>query len=378
MKVFWLSTSSGDVWNIMSSLDYLGQHEVRRFHYDQRWHEQSQQACMTNPQLRQQLHAGGWRVLGWPRERVAMDADMIRHAENFSPDLIIFTSAWEGLFCPLNETLAALNKIAPVVHMLHDGSDHPWWPQLLQFEADKCFATTVNIDGGMVWPGGRDWASQTQTDDPSNPGTPMMQNVVGPVIKGQSLLTPVDPRPYGDRFVPHSERMYPIGYAGNSGGTIRGYLVQILGRAIPSLVVRPREESPTTYQGYADLLRACRIVVNVPFSGSNTAKHVKGRVVETGFAGACLMEWRNDATRAWFQPRHSFWEYDGSGMWEAIQDCIESAQFLMARPRFAEEIAYEHWRRVRSEHSPEVFWGKVFAAAGVPKAAEQTLEAAAD
>lgn len=362
MKILWFSTSSGDTHNIISSLEYLGRHEVKLVRYDAKWHEQSQQAMTSNAQVRDALQAGGWRVLGWPRERVAMDAEMIRAAEEFKPDIQIFTSAWEGLFCPENPTLAKLNSIAPMIHMLHDGSDSPWWEQLQQFEKDKCFDIQCNIDGGQNWPGGKEWL-QTQT-----------------AVKGITLLTPVDPRPYGDDFISHAQRMYPLGYAGNSGGSIRSYVVQVVARAIPALVVHQRLETPDTYAQYAGMLKACRIVINVPFSGSNTAKHVKGRVVETGYAGACLMEWDNPATRGWFRPRHEYAEYGaGVGMWEGIEDLIEQAQFLIARPKMAEEIAFEHWKRVRAEHSPEVFWSTLFGSVKTreaEKAAEVILETA--
>lgn len=356
MKILWFSTSSGDVFNIMASLDYLGQHEVKRFHYDSRWHEQAQQACMSNPQLRETLQAGGYKALGWPRERVAMDDDMIRHAENFGPDMILFTSAWEGLFCPTNATLAKLNTMAPVVHMLHDASDYPWWPQLAQFEIDKCFAATVNIDGGLYWPGGSKWDRE-------------------PISNGVTVLTPVDPRPYQQTQITRvRDRMYALGYAGNRGGPIRSFLTEQVGRAIPSFVCRMREESPQTYFHYAEFLKQCRVVINVPWSGSNSAQHVKGRVVETGFAATCLLEWRNDNTRQWFTPRFHFEEYQGHALPEAVEDCIETARFLMDRPNRAEEIAMAHHYEVMTKHSPEVVWAKIFGAAGLPKAAERAAD----
>lgn len=342
MKILWLSTSSGDVWNIHASLDYLGQHEVKRVFYDSKWHEQAAQACATNPGLRDALQAGGWRVLNWPRERVAMDSNILNEAMQFQPDAVIYTSAWEGLFVPLNETLAELNKRYPVIHFLHDGSDYPWWPQLAQFEIDKCFSLTVNIDGGQAWPGGNLWTGERITN-------------------GLTLLTPVDPRPYGEEYVPHRQRMYPLCYAGNAGGPIRSYLVQMVGRAIPEMLGRPREESPQTYAAYAGTLRGSRIVINVPYSGSNAAQHVKGRVVEAGFAGTCLLEWKNEATRGWFSPRQEYMEYGSDdGVWESVKDCIETARFLMARPRMTEEIAVAHRERVMREHSPQAFWANVF------------------
>ena len=372
MRIAYLSTSSGDTHNIISSLYTIGgENEIKVVRYDQRWHEALAQAVQSNPQVRDVVHAGGFKSLGWPRERVAMDAQIIKEMEDFRPDIILQSSAFEGYFCLLNETLTKLNSIAPFVHVCHDASDFPWWGLMEGYERDNCYSLTLNIDGGKVWPGGDHWPYYGFD-------TAATKHERGPIIKGLTLLTPVDPRPYlMNQKQRVSERFYPIGYAGNTGGPIRGLMVQQLIRHIPEILVRQRQETPNSYMEYASFLSNCRLTINVPFTGSNSAKHVKGRVVEAGYAGTCLMEWHNPATEEWFIPRHEYVSY-GKEMqiYEGVQDAIDQAKFLIARPKLCEDIAMALQARVLREHSPQVFWSKVFGAVGLPKEAEKTAEAA--
>jgi hypothetical protein len=105
---------------------------------------------------------------------------------------------------------------------------------------------------------------------------------------------------------------------------------------------------------YCTFLKHCKAVITVPFTGSNATTHVKGRVIEAGYAGACLLEWENPATASWFQPRADYWTYS------SVEECREMAQFLAAHPKLCQEMAASLNHRVTTEHSPEKFWGAVF------------------
>lgn len=335
-KVLFLSTSTNNTDTVINSLEYLGNHQVKVFRYDRKWLEACAQAVQQNPQVRDLLMAGAWpppENREGVRLRVRMDDEMLSEASGFKPDVILYISAWEGLFVPENETLVALNKIAPMVHLCFDASDPPWWPQMAKFEEVGCFSLTVNIDGGHAWPGGRDWSGES--------------------ISGLTLLTPLDPRAFAGVQVAFNERPFLIGYAGNAGGWIRHGLVERL-KNMKGFAFRPRDDHPLSYKNYCDFLRHCRLSISVPFTGSNASKHVKGRVVETGYAGACLLEWKNSATRSWFEPRRDFWEY------ESVDECQEMAEWLADHPKLCQEMAENLHNRVVQEHSPEKFWSAVF------------------
>lgn len=335
-RILLLVTSTNNVANFVGSLQGLG-HDVQVLPYDRKWNQAANEMIQQNPGYREEIQFGYRHI---PRERCAMDADMLLEAKVQKPDVIIYVSAWQGDFVPLNETLGELNSIAPTVHFLCDGGDPPWWPQLAEFERRGTFTLTVNIDGATVWPGGEHWTGLL--DRTSN---------------GMTLLTPVDVSKFAaPNPLAFHERPFGIAYAGNRGQPIRDALVGRL-QSIRGFQFRERDQHPFSYQQFAEFLKLSRISVNVPFTGSQTARHVKGRVLESGFAGCCLMEWKNDSTRHWFAPRSEYFEY------ESVEECAELAEWLSHHPKIAEETARALTERVTREHHPSVFWEKVLAAA---------------
>lgn len=352
MKVLFHSTSSNNVFHVIGSLHCLGQHEVEVFHYDGRWNEACQIAVQSNPDVLQALQMGRFDLVGIPRERVTADEDMIRRAENFRPDVQIYISAWEGMFVPSDETLARLNKIAPLVHFCFDQSDPPWWEgdanhgNVIRYEQNGCFTLQVGIDGGRVWPGGD--AFPHSLDGGATVET-------RPLFKGLTLLTPLDPRPFAGPEGAFLERPYGVAYAGNAGGEIRGNLVGRLRHEVMGGAIRLRDDEPSSYLQFARFLKMSRLVIDVPFTGSGRAKHVKGRILEAALAGCAVMTWKdNAAVRSWFVPRYEFEEYG------SIDEAIEMAKRLIKEPERCHAMADALRDRVRREHSPERFWGAVF------------------
>lgn len=333
MKVLIFSTSSNNTETFIGSLDSLNSHEIRLFRYDQKWHQTAIAAIQQNKEVENLIRTGQWQI---PRERVSADADMLSEARKFSPDLMIYISAWEGLFVPKDETLGELNSIAPLVHFLCDGADPPWWPQLDRFEKNGIFTLTVNIDGSHRWPGGE----------------------FGLIKNALTLLTPIDPRPFSGAPYPPSflERPYAVGYAGNPGNHPRRAIIDAMTKA--GFAIRYRDDQPGSYRDYVHFLRHCRAVVSVPFTGSGAARHVKGRVIEAGYAGCALLEWKNDATAAWFTPRLDYEEF------ETVEEAIDLAHFIAKTPRRTEDLAEALSDRVLCDHTPAVFWKKVIERAG--------------
>jgi hypothetical protein len=206
---------------------------------------------------------------------------------------------------------------------------------MAEFERRGCFSTTMNIDGNHVWPGGTDWKHHDEI--------PALKNAV-------TTLTPLDPRYFTGVQVDFMERPFAFGYAGNAGGWIRSHFVGRLQKDIKEFQYRQRDDHPNSYRMYCDFLRLCKAVVSVPFTGSNATKHVKGRILEAGCAGAALMEWKNPATASWYTPRQDYWEY------ESIEEGIESAQYLVGHPKLCRDMAASLHHKTTTLYSAERIW----------------------
>lgn len=342
MKILVATTSTGDTEHITESLRNLSEHAVNVFWYDKAFRDEELQLAMSrnNPNSPRQ------RGVNIAPETVRMDKELLAEAAHFRPDLIVYVSALEGKFVPSDQTMGELSIFAPIVHMLFDGGDPPWWPRLQELEESGIFDVTVSIDGNHDWPGGKDWMSSWR------------------IKNGLTLLTPVCPIFYPPTPYKFSERPFPIGFAGNVGGWMRKGVVERMQQDGMPFVLRDREEpivvtqktsaGHSTYVDYAKFLQNCNIIINVPWTGSGTRKHVKGRVVEAGWAGACLLEWDNPHTRRWFTPRFHYEEYGNP------QECVEAARMLIARPRRMAEMAAELHAAVKLQHAPQAFWEAVF------------------
>ena len=327
MKILIATTSTGDTENIAASLQYLGGHAIGIFRYDQKWVQEHASRTGMNKHIAAKIPHD------LSHERVNCDAEIINEVQLFAPDLILYISAWGSTFSPSFETLRRIRAIAPLVHLLFDGADPPWWGPLREMEKADLFDLTVNIDGNYNWPGGNKWVG------------------LG-VINGLTLLTPISPSFYPAPYVRFDERPFPIGYAGNIGGFMRKGVVERLQQENMPFVLKTRDNSP--YGDYASFLSHCRIVVNVPFTGSGQRKHVKGRVIESAMANACFLEWSNPSLRDWFTPRLEFEEYENA------DHCVEMCRFLIPQIKRCEEIANALHERVMREHSPGIFWEQVF------------------
>ena len=350
MKTLILSTSSNNVFAFIGSLQCLGTHEVTVLHYDQKWHQIAQRR-LQNPQALQHYQQTGQIQPPISLDECSMEDEIMAEVKQNKPDVIVYISAWTGAFVPLNEVFQELNAICPVIHFLCDGADEPWWPKLKEFERRKQFSLTVNIDGGHYWPGGDDWLC-------GNSSFNLYKVPDWHIDNALTLLTPLDTRVFAKPMLrAFEERPYAITFAGNGGTPDRDSIIKRLA-TVTGFEHRPRDHNPQSYPQFVEHLRNSRIVVSVPFTGTGQHRHVKGRVLEAGFTGGCLLEWKNDATAAWFEPRRDYWEYS------SVEECAEYAAWLATHPRVASEIAQSLAQRVFNEHRPEIFWEKVFAAVG--------------
>jgi hypothetical protein len=202
------------------------------------------------------------------------DAEILGAARASSPDIIFYVGGCAGTGMPTEDTFRALRRIAPSVNLCCDAADDPWHPVLNSHKAGECFDLQVALDGRA--------------------GAPV--DLV--------TITPVDPTPY-DR--PCFERDVACGFSGNFG--LRGKRWTIVGPLSDAGLVTVRKRVTVgAYDDHAAFLRRCRVVLNTSFSGSGRTHHVKGRVLEAGFAGAALLEPMESPVRDWF-PEDSFYSY---------------------------------------------------------------------
>lgn len=301
MKIIWLTTSSINTEPVIGSLE-----------------------CIREPD--------------WEIEIVRYDAYgegktdevMIQKTLEYSPDVILYISTAGGPYLPAIDTFKRLRDIATIVHICCDASCPDWHLLLKQYKANECFDLTMNIDGCDIWP----------HDD-----------------KDLTLLCPIDTRPFLKspiNFDNFASRSIHCGFSGGIGSPHRrdtvGYLIANSALKINQI----REESLGTYQKYADFMAQCKIALNMSLSGSERSKQVKGRVIETALAGACLLEDKGSATSDWFIPGTDYIEYENNEhALEIINGLYDNDSTIF---RYAENLH----RKVMTEHSPKIFWTKIF------------------
>ena len=258
-----------------------------------------------------------------------IDRSMLDIASNACADIILFCgiAAWERM--PSLETLCRLRSIAPTVFLSGDLSDPPWHPYLNTFRKRGCFNAYVNFDGNDNWPH-------------SAPDF--------------TALTPMSPSFFANQK-PLKDRLIPFGFCGGCGSPSRreiiDYLVEHAG-----LQIKPREEQYGTYARYANFMKECQLTVNVPHSGSDNSEQVKGRVLEAGLAGTCLLEHEASAARHWFDAGTDYIVY------RTKEEAAMIARGLLENVTLMQETALRLQRKVIENHSPEKFWARVFEAVG--------------
>lgn len=303
MRALFLITHTADCENKWRSLACLG-HQVVCTQYDAKPHDQH--------------------------------GEIVDLARSIGPHVIVFVGAIEkyhGRPVPTADVLCRLREVAPTVHICGDASDKPWWPYLEEYDRRECFDAQVSIDG--------------------SPDTPIARFKTGLV-----RLTPVDPAPFAP--MNWEDRTITAAFAGGRGHGDRAALIDHLKAADQRFIWH----GPTDdYREMCRFLGRCRIVVNHPMNGTGDGDHVKGRVVEAAFAGACLLERAGSPTFRWFREGREVVAYRDAEHAAAIISSLsnEEAKGVAARLR----------ARALAEHHPRIFWRDVLARAGVKATQEQ-------
>lgn len=251
--------------------------------------------------------------------------EFIAMAREWDPKAIVFIGAIEKFHTrPVMtpDTLKKLRGVAPTIHLCSDGGERVWWEWLNLYEVHGCFDAQVSIDG--------------VTDCP-----------ISRFKHGIVLLTPCDPRVFQPK--PWGERTRTAGMLGTMQHGERAQLMYILHHRL-GMPLRDREG------GYAEMaawLADTKLIVNHPMNGSGTGVHCKGRVLESGWAGACLLERKNEVTAGWFADN----EYVA---YTDYEDCIRKIQWLRDNDAEARGYAERLHAAVSTKHHPARFWEHVF------------------
>ena len=217
-------------------------------------------------------HVRAWESAFGPAEHFTFnprginnDWQIVETAERLRPDVIFYIGADKGPGNPRRSAFTALRAVAPSVLICSDSGDTPWHPILAGYRTRQCFDLMVGIDG----------AKNAPVD--------------------LATLTPVDHRPYENGCA----RYIRCGFSGTIGRwNARSEIVRPL-VWVSGLMVRDRLEGGS-YDDHAQFLKRCRMVLNISHTGSGLSHHVKGRVVEAGFAGAALLEHKGSPIADWF------------------------------------------------------------------------------
>lgn len=273
------------------------------------------------------LGIGSTEVIYYDKIRVGVTDVEIR-----KPKMTVLISAHKAPFAPSLDELIKMNEISPLVQILSDGGDTPWHEETIRWR--DAFTTIVSIDGNPNWP-------SRQCD--------------------LTLLTPIDPRYFDNMFGEQNPvRDVLLGFAGGIGHGPRGLVMNHL---LEKGLLTHRWHSPTTsykgyegnaasYKEYADFMRRCKMVINNSMT-SNGLNHIKGRVLEAGWAGACLLEDKNPITPLWLKPGKHYIEYNDH------EHAAQLVEELKSEPEKIDETARALQEEIIRNHSPKVFWGKV-------------------
>jgi len=204
------------------------------------------------------------------------DWQIIEVAKKLRPDVIFYIGAVMGSGIPRPGTLFDLNQIAPLINFCSDAADQPWADAMALYKKHGCFTLQVAIDGA-------------DTAD-------------------LATLTPVDPAPFGKR-----SKSILFGFSGSVGRwNTRSEVVNAL-EWLGGLEVRRRGGA---YQDHVDFMCRTKFLFNTAWTGTGRRFHVKGRVVEAGYANCALIEHVDSPIGKWFP--------DGAWFqWSTPRDAVE-------------------------------------------------------
>lgn len=233
-------------------------------------------------------HIRGWESVFGEATRFIFNIGSIRNdwrwtegAAKLKPDVIFYIGACGiGGGAPHKSCLRALRKMAPMVHLCSDAADPPWHPVLRYFREEELFDLQVALDGAL--------------DAPVDFAT----------------LTPIDPRAFS-QYSLQTSRTIRCGFSGTKGGVGDRFDLMTTLEQAGLLKVRHRLKGDG-YDDHVQFITSCQMLLNMSGTGSRATDHIKGRVVEAGWARCALLEPLTSPIHEWF-PKDCYFSYKDVG-----------------------------------------------------------------
>lgn len=217
-------------------------------------------------------HVRAWNSVYPTAHHVAFDHRGIRNdwqllqaIEEHKPDVVFYIGANEAVGNPKLGTFQVARKSTRLINVCSDAGDLPWHKMLGIYRNKGCFDLQVSIDG----------ANNAPVD--------------------LATLTPIDPKPFQGETV----KDIRCGFSGTVGRwNPRSEIVLALSW-FGGLTVRDRLKVDG-YDNHVEFLKRCRMILNISNTGSGFAHHIKGRVLEAGWARCALLESEGSPIGEWF------------------------------------------------------------------------------
>lgn len=231
-------------------------------------------------------------------------------------DAIIYMGGAELKTTPSFDAFREMRKQAKVVMICCDASCGEGWGPLLEiYHNEKTFDFIVNIDGSDNWKReGKDYTA----------------------------ITPIDPR-YFEGALPWKDRPVLFGFSGGINDNRRSIMKKIS----MALTINARSEEFGSYPAYANFLKQCKFVLNM-----NERNTVKGRTLEVGLAGACLVEQR-------WRPKNTFSTWFDESQYILYDDSADICELIFDNMDKGADMAKRFSTEVREKHNAKLFWKKV-------------------
>jgi hypothetical protein len=225
------------------------------------------------------------------------------------------------------ESLALFQRYynVKIIYLVPEAS-HPDWKA--QLDKLKSFVNLiVNLDGDYAW-------------------DPERKNYTTLAIYGQKAYDIQKHNNWNDRPI-------NVGFCGGMGSlqSSRKRLIDYL-KSLEILTTFPFIETCDTYNQYVDFMMSCKIVVNAAGSSDDKSKHVKGRLVEAGLAGCCLIEEEGSPISLWFEQGSYF-------TFTTPEHCAQVIEYLLKNPEIAANAANKLYKQVREKYSPRKVWDEI-------------------